>query len=582
MKKWIIPLAMAAGLIAGNASAQTWVNRIQSQTAPANQFQTGISASGVPQFSAIGAGAMPAFIGGDCTTSAGSVVLSCIYTNGYTGSATQTIKSRLDTRLLATSFTGVDATGSTDSTTGLRAAFAAMVTSGKTLYFPCGNYKISGSGAEIFLVTNAPVNVEGANKGCVTFKTAGVGASTDIIHHSLTTLVYGSHISGVSVDGAGGRNPYRLDANASGFLYGARFVNNGFYVAGAASFYLNGNSGGNGAIGHSTIGEDSNLSAVTCVYCGDRLVVTRSIFSGPLAAFDGSFVLGAASFTFSENTVSNSGGCVVLRSGAYPRIINNEFEVVTAGSPPNNACIDFWGNTGRIYGGEFKGNTLSVLAAAGSPGPDAIRIDTADSIQVEGNRISLYYFGSAYHLRLTANAAALPPMIGGLNKFEVIASGSASPLIYNASGYRAGCAPPMDGDTSKFLRQLPGGSICGSFSNLIVSDLPLPYSAGASGTAPTVALGFCTGAGVSASNGTVAFAVYVGTGCAANNGVLTMPAAATRWACDVESTANYAAHKPAAIPGTSTQVTIYNYSRTTGAATNFTSSDILNVKCSAY
>jgi hypothetical protein len=34
--------------------------------------------------------------------------------------------------------------------------------------------------------------------------------------------------------------------------------------------------------------------------------------------------------------------------------------------------------------------------------------------------------------------------------------------------------------------------------------------------------------------------------------------------------------------GTTTTVTVTNYSRTTGVAANFTSSDVLRVMCSAY
>lgn len=76
MKKWLALLALLSGLITP-VQADTWVNRVQPKTAPANQFSTGISAAGVPTFSAIGSGAMPAFIGGDCTSSAGTVILNC-------------------------------------------------------------------------------------------------------------------------------------------------------------------------------------------------------------------------------------------------------------------------------------------------------------------------------------------------------------------------------------------------------------------------------------------------------------------------------------------------------------------------
>lgn len=574
-------------------SANTPFN-IQPFTPVASQWLRGLSNTGTfiasqPAFSDISgnvtASQMPAFIGGDCVSSIGTVNLTCYYTPSYTGAATGTLKAFLNNELVATSFTGVDQTGVSDSTTGLQAAIAAMTTTGKTLFIPCGNYKISGSGSQVFLVTNLPINIRGESKDCVSFKTVGVGATTDIIRQSITSIVYGTSITGISVDGAGGRYPYRLDANITGFLYGARIAYNNLYTPANSSIYLNGVDGGNGAIGHSII-DENNLSGITCIYCGDNFGVRRNIQSGAVIGFEGSFVSGAANFIYEENTVSNSVGCIVLHSGAHPKIINNEFEIGVPGSAPNNACIDLWGDTQRIYGANVEGNTVSILQAAGSPGQDVLRIDSVDTAYIDGNRLAFYFFDGAFHIKMTANAAPKLPIIGGGNKYEITATGSSTPYFFNGSGYNAGCAPPMDGVTSKFLRQGTGGTICGSFSNLITSDLPTLFATNftnsASTTAPVVASGFCTSPGVSASNGTIAFAVFVGTACAANNGILTLPAAATRWKCDADSTTAYASNVLVAVPTSTTTVQIYNYSRTTGAATNFTSSDILNMSCKAY
>jgi len=49
MKKWLIPLAMTAGLVAGNANADAWVNRVRSVATPASgTFITSIGVDGVP------------------------------------------------------------------------------------------------------------------------------------------------------------------------------------------------------------------------------------------------------------------------------------------------------------------------------------------------------------------------------------------------------------------------------------------------------------------------------------------------------------------------------------------------------
>ena len=100
-------------------------------------------------------------------------------------------------------------------------------------------------------------------------------------------------------------------------------------------------------------------------------------------------------------------------------------------------------------------------------------------------------------------------------------------------------------------------------------------------TAP-VATTFCTTPSVTANNGTAAFSINVGTACATNTGTITMPAATNGWACDFHDVTTPATNKPDQTGGTTTTVTVTNYSRTTGAALNWTSSDIIRVQCSAY
>jgi hypothetical protein len=60
-----------------------------------------------------------------------------------------------------------------------------------------------------------------------------------------------------------------------------------------------------------------------------------------------------------------------------------------------------------------------------------------------------------------------------------------------------------------------------------------------------------------------------------------MPAATTGWVCDFHNITNFAANKPDQSGGTTTTVTLTNFSRTTGAATNWTSSDVIRAQCAA-
>jgi hypothetical protein len=99
-------------------------------------------------------------------------------------------------------------------------------------------------------------------------------------------------------------------------------------------------------------------------------------------------------------------------------------------------------------------------------------------------------------------------------------------------------------------------------------------------TAPTVT-GFCTTPTVTA-NGNIAFAINVGTACAASTGTITLPAATNGWVCDAHNVTTPASNIVEMSSGTTTTVVLQNYARTTGVATNFTSSDVIRVKCSAY
>lgn len=100
-----------------------------------------------------------------------------------------------------------------------------------------------------------------------------------------------------------------------------------------------------------------------------------------------------------------------------------------------------------------------------------------------------------------------------------------------------------------------------------------------SATNPSVASGFGTGAAVSPRNGTAFFLIGVGTGGTASSGVVTMPAATSAWGCDAADITNSASFVEAVLPTSATSITITNYPRAGGAATPWTASDNLQVKC---
>ena len=102
-----------------------------------------------------------------------------------------------------------------------------------------------------------------------------------------------------------------------------------------------------------------------------------------------------------------------------------------------------------------------------------------------------------------------------------------------------------------------------------------------SSTAP-VATTFCTSPSIPANNGTAAFTINVGTACATSVGTITMPTATTGWVCHFANVTAPASNVPSQTGGTTTTVTLTNYSRTTGLAANWTDSNVIRAMCTAY
>lgn len=105
-------------------------------------------------------------------------------------------------------------------------------------------------------------------------------------------------------------------------------------------------------------------------------------------------------------------------------------------------------------------------------------------------------------------------------------------------------------------------------------------------TDPTIASGFGTNPAIVVANGSAAFTINVGTGGTASAGVVTMPAATTGWACQVENVtgvaANRANQRTVQTATTTTSITIQNQTISTGAALAWTASDVVRALCTGY
>lgn len=175
----------ASQLIAPGAST---FGAVKSSAAPSNQFATGINTSGVVTYSAIGAGAMPAFIGGDCTTSAGSVALACTKTNGVSFGffATGTDAGNLTGTLPLSTIPGSILVGSSGTPGSIYSTSAAGVATGLSY-----TSKVNGSGG-----TNGTYNVTVASSGGGTNAVVQVVISGGAISGTPSVTTAGSNFTG--------------------------------------------------------------------------------------------------------------------------------------------------------------------------------------------------------------------------------------------------------------------------------------------------------------------------------------------------------------------------------------------------
>ncbi len=149
-------LVLAALLFAAPVEAQTWLNRVQAKTAPANNYQRGTDPNGEPIFArpAFGdlSGAaqpaqLPAFAGGACTTTAGSVALSCDpaaiqFSQGGTGAVTSNLQAKMR-QMYSVADYGAVGDGVVDDSTAF--ANASSAAAGNMIVVPPGSYKLGST-----------------------------------------------------------------------------------------------------------------------------------------------------------------------------------------------------------------------------------------------------------------------------------------------------------------------------------------------------------------------------------------------------------------------------------------------------
>lgn len=436
---------------------------------------------------------------------------------------------------------GADPTDTTDST----AAFNATLVGGKS-YWPCGTYKISGSGAQALLM-NTPTSIQAAGQNCTTLDINLVAATTNLFGITPTAIRAGLEISGFNVTFATASVPAAQDfinittSGSTNYIAELNIHDTtvsgtvGGLVAGVGrhALYIN-NAGANigGGVFISKFEHNNWVSTTETVYlsqAGDSLhfigghylsTTSRCIFVDLIA--------GAGNFISDQQNLTCLLGAIRVDSGAAGELLHPLVE--QTGTNTGGVSVDFRGGLVKLNGGLILGAQIQEPTSLGGPFP--VNIDNADSVILTDSPL-IDRFASGTHINVTSNATNLT------------ISPSSNCFVNNTYG---ACS-----------------------------------IANASTTLPKVASGFCaTAPAITATYGTSAFDIFVGTSCSGSVGTITMPPATTAWACNFQDVTTPASYVIGQTGGSATTVTLTAYSRTAGTASNFTASDHIRGQCVQY
>lgn len=318
---------------------------------------------------------------------------------------------------------GAIGNGTTDDTVAIQAALTAAQVAGGIVFFPQGDYLISGVGTQIFRITKT-VKLLGVPSWSRLLVKSTVPTTTDIIRVAATSGEFPTErsnrffsIEGLSIlsqnaepgqanlippAGTGGRYALRLEDNNPLFFHNVRITDCYFgLLNGDASIFVDGSSTFSSAfelyIGRNIM--ERGLKGTI----GDSVTLFKNLIRGNEHAVDVTFVTGASGFVMSENVLTSHKG-VHFANGVNLLIMGNFFEPTT-GAGSNGALLDFDGNSAQIDQALVFGNVFQASLA----GLNGIRINNATRVDVHlHNNYSVTSPKSA----IVATASAVLPKFG--------------------------------------------------------------------------------------------------------------------------------------------------------------------------
>ena len=305
---------------------------------------------------------------------------------------------------------GATGDGATDDTTAIQATITAAEAENGIVFFPYGDYLVSGSGTELLLI-QAQIQLIGSGWGSQIVVAATVGASTDVIR------VYGpseglriADIKIVPASGTPAQHGINLDATSTyeGERPISKFVIEHVWIAqlGGRGIkttfpapYLNG-------IFNGVIRECFIYGGIHLDRAGDTIAIRDNSLAGTGPGIEANIVDGAiaaSQLLIDHNSIVSADGSIVVVAGQRIHITNNNLEP-SAGSTPgtNDALIDLQGVL--LYPLEGINIQNNLFSCTPNTATYHIRADYVRGLNVLGNTFG-YGLAGQRAVRTTANCA---------------------------------------------------------------------------------------------------------------------------------------------------------------------------------
>lgn len=219
---------------------------------------------------------------------------------------------------------GAKGDGHTDDTVAIQ---TALDTARGTLFFPQGNYKVTGTG-EACLYLNKKINLVGADANFSRIRADNASATTSVLKVAITDNYGFLDVRNWKIEGLG------LAVNGGGLH--SLLIKDGMQLLtceikhcnlqastanGGFSIYVENN------LAHSKITLNT-ISHGVFMKCYDANLIEKNLFLGTRVAVTYDLITGVYNNTVRDNTLVNRDGAVRIINGSLVRIVNNQIELM--------------------------------------------------------------------------------------------------------------------------------------------------------------------------------------------------------------------------------------------------------------